>query len=118
MSRGLARPEEQLDQPHVGFRRGKRIGPVDPHPDLPPGTAQPYWHGQDLGFVVGRALGCCSSSIEKNAEPRRAQVDVDLVDADVDAVDQSSEDSPPASYRQLGPALCDLRGPRDKPPLS
>jgi hypothetical protein len=45
-------------------------------------------------------------------------VDVDLVDADVDAVDQGSEDSPPASYRQLGPALCDLHGPRDRPLLS
>jgi hypothetical protein len=80
------------------------------------GAAQPYWHGQDLGFVVGRALGCCNSSIEERAKPRRAQVDVDPVDAD--AVDQGSEDSTPASYRQLGPALCDLRGPRDKLLLS
>jgi len=49
------RPEEQLDQSRVRFR-GKRIGAVDHHFDLPPGAAQPYWHGQDLGFVVGRAL--------------------------------------------------------------
>jgi hypothetical protein len=51
-----------------------------------------------LGFVIGRALGCCSSGVEQRAEPYRAQVDVDPVAADVDAVDQGSEDSTPASY--------------------
>src|SRR6202035_2459158 len=52
--------EKQLDQSCVRFR-GKRIGAVDHHSDLPPGAAQPYWHAQDLGFVVGRALGWCCS---------------------------------------------------------
>jgi hypothetical protein len=50
------RPEEQLDQSRVRFRGVKRIGAVDHHSDLPPGAAQPYWHGENLGFVVGRAL--------------------------------------------------------------
>jgi hypothetical protein len=51
-----ARPEEQLDQSRIRFRRGKRIRPIDHHPDLPPGAAQPYRHGQDLSFVFGHAL--------------------------------------------------------------
>src|SRR6478672_4169547 len=58
-----ARPEEQLDQSRVKFRV-KRIRSVDHHSDLPPGAAQPYRHGQKLGFVVVHALRWCSSSIE------------------------------------------------------
>jgi hypothetical protein len=59
-----ARPEEQLDQSRVRFRRGKRIGAVDHHSDFPPGAAQPYRPGQDLGFVVFHALRWCGSYIE------------------------------------------------------
>ena len=33
-----ARPDQQLDQPRIGFGRGKRVGPVDPHLDLAPGA--------------------------------------------------------------------------------
>ena len=46
-------PDQQLDQPPVGFRCGKRIGP-DEHPDLPPAAAQLYQDRQGLGFAVGR----------------------------------------------------------------
>src|SRR6516164_7412451 len=46
-----ARPDQQLDQPRIGFGCRKRVGPVDQHRDLPPGTAQLYRHREDLGFV-------------------------------------------------------------------
>src|SRR6266404_3908729 len=36
-----ARPDQQLDQSPIGFRRDKRICPVDQHPNLPPGAANP-----------------------------------------------------------------------------
>ena len=36
------RPDQQLDQPRVGFGDGRRIGAADQHPDLPPGAAKPY----------------------------------------------------------------------------
>jgi hypothetical protein len=62
-------------------------------------------------------LRCCSS-IEERAEPRRAETDVDLVDAYLDPFDQASEDSTLACHWQLGPALTDLCGPRDKPLLN
>src|SRR5258707_6922943 len=75
-----ARLEEQLDQSRVRFRGVKRIGAVDHHSDLPPGAAQPYRHGQDLGFVVGHALRWCSSSTEDRGQPRRAETYADLAD--------------------------------------
>src|ERR1700746_4032812 len=59
-----ARPEEQLDQSRIRFRRRKRIRPIDHHRDLPPGATQAYWHRQDLDFVVGHALQGCRSNIE------------------------------------------------------
>src|SRR6516225_450416 len=52
----LARPEEQLDQPGVGSGCGEGIGPVDQHPDLRSGAAQPDCDRQDLRVVVGHAL--------------------------------------------------------------
>jgi hypothetical protein len=52
------------------------------------------------------------------SEPRRAETDVDLVDAHLHPFDQSSEDNAPAGHRQLGPALTDLCAPRDKPLLN
>src|SRR6516165_10006131 len=51
----LTRPDQQLDESWIRFCCGKRVGPLDPHPDLPPGTAQLSRHRQDLGFVVYRA---------------------------------------------------------------
>src|SRR5690348_561725 len=45
--------EAQVDllyQSRVGFGYGTRLVAVDQHPDLPPGAAKPYRHGQDLGF--------------------------------------------------------------------
>ena len=50
-----ARPDQQFDQPRIGFRCRKWIGAIDPHRDRPPGTAQLYRYRQDLGFVVRRA---------------------------------------------------------------
>jgi transposase len=50
--------EAQVDllyQSRVGFGYGTRLVAVDQHPDLPPGAAKPYRHGQDLGFVLRRA---------------------------------------------------------------
>jgi hypothetical protein len=40
----LARPDQQLDQPHVGLRCGKRIGPVE--------QRRSFNGTQDLGFGV------------------------------------------------------------------
>ena len=59
-----ARPEKQLDQSRIRFCRGKRIGPVDHHSDLPPRAAQAYWDRQGLDFVVGHALQGCRSNID------------------------------------------------------
>src|SRR6266404_4488183 len=110
----LARPEKQLYQSRVRFRGGKRIGAVDHHSDLPPGAAQPYRHGQDLGFIVGLTLRWCSSYIEERGQPRRAETDVDLVDAHLDAFDQGCEHSTLAGHGHLGPARADVCSPRDK----
>src|SRR6516164_9480851 len=33
-----ARPDQQFDQPRIGFGRRKRVGPINQHSDLPPGT--------------------------------------------------------------------------------
>ena len=108
-----ARPEEQPHQSRIRFRV-KRIRSVDHHCDLPPVAAQPYRHGQKLGFA---ALRRCSSYIEQCAQPRRAETDVDLGDPHLDPFDQGGEDSTLAWHWQLGPALPDFGGPRDKPLL-
>ena len=47
-------PDQQLDQPPVGFRCGKRIGRIDQHTGLPPTAAQLCRDRQGLGFGVGR----------------------------------------------------------------
>src|SRR5262249_5433935 len=91
--------------------------PVDHHSDLPSGAAQPYWHGHDLGFVIGDALYGGRSDIKERVEPTRAEADFDLVDAHLDPFDQGSKNSTGACYGELGPALSDLRGSRGKPPL-
>jgi hypothetical protein len=111
-----ARLEEQLDQSRISVC-GKRIRTVDHHSDLPPGAVQPYRHGQKLDLVVDHALRRSSSDIEQRAQPRRAETDVDLVDPYLDTFDQDSEDGTLAWHWQLGPALADFRGPRDKPLL-
>src|SRR5690349_21669832 len=73
------RPDQQLDQARVGFGYGTRIVAVDQHPDLPPGAAKPYRHGQDLGFVIRRARQQCRGSVEERAKPSWADMDVDWV---------------------------------------
>ena len=83
-------PDQQLDQPPVGFRCGKRIGP-DEHPDLPPAAAQLYQDRQGLGFAAGRVRRWRSGRIKKRAEPCRADMDVDPIGPDVDALDQGSK---------------------------
>ena len=51
------------------------------------------------------------------AQPRRAETDVDLVDAHLDPFNQRSEDGTLARHRQLGSALADVCSPREKPLL-
>src|SRR5215471_6557382 len=47
-----AGPDQQLDQPRVGFGCRKQVGAVDQHLNLLPGPMQLYWHREDLGFIV------------------------------------------------------------------
>src|SRR6516164_6913536 len=108
-----ARPDQQFDQPRIGFRCRKWIGAIDPHRDLPPGTAQLYRYRQDLGFVVGRAWQW-RSDIEECGEPGRAQMDIDLMGPDIDAVDQGGQEGTLLCSGQLGPALADFHGARDE----
>lgn len=108
-------PDEQLDQATIGFHRGERIAPVDQHSDLHACAAQPCRHTQDHGFPSKRS---CNSGIEERAEPCRAQVDVDLIDAHFDPFDQGGEDRTPSCRPQLGPLPPDLRSARDQPLLS
>src|SRR5215469_5973077 len=61
-------PEEQLDQARIWFCRGKGVGTVDQHSDLPPSPASPHWHGQDQTFVVTGARQRGSTS---NIAPSR-----------------------------------------------
>jgi hypothetical protein len=96
---------------------GKRICPVDQHPDLPPGAAQPYRNGKNLRFVVGHALQYCRSDIEQCGEPARAEVNGDLIGRDIDAFDQGGKEGTLACSGQLGPSLPDLGGSRDEPVL-
>jgi hypothetical protein len=111
-----ARPDQQLDQPPIGFRGRKRVGAIDPHRDLPPGAPQPYGHGKGLGFAVARARQW-RRDIEECTEPCRPEMDIDLIGPDVDALDQAGEDGTLACSRQLGPALPDLGGAGNEPAL-
>src|SRR5580704_101362 len=107
------RPLQQLDQPRAGFGYGTRIGAVDHHPDLLPEAAKLYRHGQDLGFVICRARQQCRGPIEEPAKPSPADMDVDLVASDVDALDQRRNYGALAWSWQVGPALADFRGSRN-----
>jgi hypothetical protein len=73
----LARPEEQLDQSRVGFRRGKPIGAVDHHSDFPPGAAQPYWHRHGLdssSVMLCKDVAVTSSSTPSRGGRRRMSI--------------------------------------------
>src|ERR1700730_6554450 len=70
-----ARPEEQPDQSRVGFR-GKRIGAVDHHSDLSPGTAQPHRYGQKLNFVVVHALRWIRTPFLRHLSRRVVRVEI------------------------------------------
>jgi len=79
-----ARPDQQLDQSRIGFRRGKGIGSIDQHPDLPAGAAQLYRHGQDLGFVIRRARQWSRCDIQERSaggigEPVTTLTDANLI---------------------------------------
>src|SRR5215472_5765608 len=50
-----ARPDQELDQPRIGFGCRKWVGPVDQHLDLPPRATQLYRHREDLGLRLRRA---------------------------------------------------------------
>jgi len=73
--------------------------------------------GTDLQFVFGQALRWLRGDIEGRAESRCVEVDVEVIDARVDVIDQGSEHSTLACCRQLGPALSALRGSRGQPLL-
>src|ERR1700756_4129462 len=83
-----ARPEKQLYQSRIRFRGGKRIGAVHHDSDSQPGAAQPYRYGLKLAILLPHALRWRSIAIEQGAQPRRAETDVDLVDARLDPIDQ------------------------------
>ena len=82
-----ARSDQQLDQPRIGFRRGKRVGPIDQHRDLSSEAAQPHRDRKDRGFVVNHARQWRSCDIQGRTKPCRVETDVDLIGADVDAFD-------------------------------
>jgi hypothetical protein len=109
------RPDQQLDQSSVGLCGGKRVGPADQHPDLPSRLAQPHRHGQDLGFVVGLIRQWRGWTIEERAEPCRAEMDIDLVGADVDAFHQTGKQGALSAPRENG--LPPMRRP-DAPPAA
>jgi hypothetical protein len=105
-------PDQQLDEPRIGFDCGKRVGPVvDQHPDLTPGAAQPYSHRQDLGLVLRRAERW-RSDIEEQPDPARPEMDLDVIHPDIDALDQGGKLGMLAWSGQFGPALPDFRGSR------
>ena len=58
--------------------------------------------GTDLQFVFGQALRWLRGDIEGRAESRCVEVDVEVIDARVDVIDQGSEHSTLACCRQLG----------------
>ena len=109
-----ARPDQQFDQPRIGFCCRKRLGPVDQHRNLPPGTAQLYRHREDLGFVR-RAWQWPRRDIQQRREPCWAEMDVDPIGFDVDAFDQGGNERVLARCGQLGPALPDVLGSRNQP---
>jgi len=113
-----ARLDQQLDESCIRFCCGKRVGPRDQHRDLPPGAPQPYRHGDNLGFVVRRARQGCRCCIEECTEPGRAQMNIDLIGPDIDAVDEGGQKGTLSCSGQLGPALADFPGARDEPALS
>jgi hypothetical protein len=47
---GTADAQKGIDDMH------RKIGQLQTHSDVPPGAAQPYRHGQDLGFAIVGAL--------------------------------------------------------------
>jgi hypothetical protein len=55
----------------------------------------------------GRASRC---AIEKRAEPRQAEKDVDLIGPDIDALDEGGKEGALARAGQLGPARAKFRG--------
>jgi len=79
----------------------------------------PVPHRRWVIFEFGSGSGKTERGplIEWRAQPRRAETDVDLVDAHLDPFDQGSEDSTLAGHGQLGPVLADVCGARDKPLL-
>jgi hypothetical protein len=77
---------------------------VRSEPDSLPGPAQAR---------QGTPKWC--ADIEQRAEPCRAEMDVDLIGSDIDALDQRGKVGTLAWSRQIGPALADLRGARDEP---
>ena len=111
------RPGQQLDQSSVGLCGGKRVGPVDQHPDLAPPLAQPQRHGQDLRFVIDLIHQRRGWTIEERAEPCRTEMDIDLVGADGDAFHQSGKQGALAGCGHLRPAFADFSGARDEPAL-
>ena len=76
----------------------------------------PVPHRRWVIFEFGSGSGNTERGplIEWRAQPRRAETDVDLVDAHLDPFDQGSEDSMLACHGQLGPVLADVCGARDK----
>jgi DNA invertase Pin-like site-specific DNA recombinase len=89
----------------------------DQHLDLSPAAVQSDRHGQNLAFVIGRARQRLRCNIEEHAKRCRAQMDVDLIGANVDALDQGGQEGSLACCGQLGPALAEVRGARDEPAL-
>src|SRR5205807_1074532 len=54
---------------------------------------------------------------EECSEPGRAQMDIDLIGPDVDAIDQDGQEGTLLYSGQLGPAVADFHGARDQPAL-
>src|SRR5262249_23735262 len=66
-------------------------------------------------FVVGLIHHWRGWTIEERVEPSRADMDIDLVGADVDAFHQTGKQGALAGCGQLRPTLADFRGARDQP---
>jgi hypothetical protein len=69
------------------------------------------------GTVVGLIHRRRSWTIKERAEPSRADMDIDLVGADVDAFDEICKQGALAGCGQLRPTLADLRGAHDESTL-
>ena len=70
-----------------------------------------------MNFVVRHARQWCGCDIEECGEPGRAQMDIDLIGPDIDALDQGGQKDTLSCSGQLGPALADFPGARDQPAL-